>query len=194
VPTQHARAGELRGLVDASGDAEVDEDQSLLGLSCPHEHDVVGLHVAVEDGARVHVSKRAAHLRRESNAALPFEPAVLAEEVIELDALEVFEREEQPAIVFAAIDRPDDMGVFERQGEGDFLAKPGEVDAVAGTALEAQPLDGDGLTGLAVEGPVHLAHAITPEEGFELIAVGDDGERRRGRHSMPQTSTGQAPG
>jgi hypothetical protein len=188
-----ARLREARVLLVAAGDPEVRE-QGAIGLRV--EEDVLRLHVAVHDAARVHGGQRGGDVAQHALGALRWEGALLANDVLERAPAHELHDEGEPALAQPP-DRMDgdDVRVVEL-GDRPRLASQARHHlerlrglalrrrrAVAGVesprSLGAHDLDGHLAAERAVAGAVDDRVAPTPQLAQHLVLVLEVGHGRR---------------
>ncbi len=141
-PEHHAGLGEGRGPLDL-GDAEV-EDLDVVGVAVPVEQEhVVRLHVPVDHPGLVGCAQGPGQLDQDRLGPVPADPAVLAQDLAELAAVEVLHHEEHLAGLAATdVDDVDDVGVLDLRGRLGLPKEAFDDARVAGQAL-LEDLHGD---------------------------------------------------
>ena len=87
------------------------------------DEDVRGLHVAVDEAARVRGVERARDLREQRDGALRLEPPLAGDERLEVRAVDVAHRHVQPPALLARAEDLDDVRVVDRPRRGGTRAR-----------------------------------------------------------------------
>ena len=157
-------------------DAEVEDLHEVLARARLHDHDVAGLHVAVDDPGVVRLGERPEDLLADLGDAPLGERAGLAEHGREVLAGDVLHREvEAPAGVvdLAEVEDPDRVRVGEARDDPRLVEEAVDRAGLAGE-VAPQDLEGERLAHPDVLGPVDRAHAALADERDEPVAIRDD--------------------
>src|SRR5581483_8704430 len=155
--------------VERSREAEVGEPH----LAAPGDEDVRGLHVAVDDAARVRRLERGRDGGEDAHRLDDREAPVLGEEVGERlpeDELHGEERDAERVVRLERSERADDAGVLDAREEL-ALALEALARVLRDPGAERQDLERDARAARAVLGDVDLAHAAAADEAEDLEAA-----------------------
>ena len=175
-----------RGGAPFLGDPEVHQPD----LAARVAHDVGRLQVAVDDAHVVDRAQAVRELQRRREGLLDRQPAALAQDLAQVDALHVLHRDVAQALVLAVLVDAADVLVADAPGQLDLgLEAPGDL----GIARDLRPqhLDRDVLVEQPVVGAVDDAHAALAELLLDLVAAGHDGAQTKGgRQGLPACEAG----
>ena len=169
--TAHDAGVRLRvvdGGLEGARDAKVGEHRLPRAV----EQDVLRLHVAVDQTARVRVRQRVRERARDRHDRVERELRLALHPVSQRSARHVRQHEVQLAVVLSRVEHGDDVRVAQLVGVADLPQK-----AVAGYRLNelgAQNLDRDRFVPLRIAGQVDDRHAAAPEFAPDGVAAGND--------------------
>ncbi len=156
-----------RPLADAwANEPEVAE----LGEALRGDQDVARLDVAVDEARGVGVLEGAGDLGGEVDRLLLGETPLLAEDLLERAALDVFHDEVAAAAALADLDRADDVRMGEAPGGARLAIEALDVDRVLGEAL-GEDLDRDDAVEGELPGLVDGARRALRDLGEDLVPV-----------------------
>ena len=157
------------GLGDGPGDPEVGD----LHAAVAREHDVAGLHVAVDDPPGVGGRQGAGDLRGDPGGLARRERPVPAHDRGQVLPVDELHDDERAVLVLAEVVDGHDVGMVERGG-GERLLAEARAEVRIATVLGAEDLDRDVAIELGVVGAVDAGHAPLPEELHQPIPPAED--------------------
>ncbi len=168
-----ARAGEVQGwsaAAHALGDAEVQHLDEVRLIVDVHDHDVLGLHVAVDDALGVSLAQGAQDLPGDPHGARRIQRSLTGQEIIEGLALQVLHDQEQgPVVGLPEVDEANGVRVLEGgDGAGLFL-EPRDLGEVVQEAL-VEDLERHGAPHGELLGPIHGPHPPPPQHAVDAVA------------------------
>ena len=168
-PDHRSGAGELFGVVEGAGDAEVGDLHGAVG----GEQDVRRLDVAMHQTLGVCCGEGRGHLESDLGDPAGLEHAFGAEDVAQVLALNELHHHEVGAVVLAPVVNRHDAGVGEIRCS---LGLPTEAldKGIAGGELPVEDLDSDVAAEASVEGDVHVRHTAAGDMGDEGVAIRQD--------------------
>ncbi len=152
------------GVRPGARNSEVGHFHAPVGI----QHDVAGLHIAVDDPAVVCRIERSCDLGNQAGGLARRERAVAAEERGEILAVDQLHHEVRALVVDAEVVDRHDAGVAERRSSVSLLAKSRDEVGVA-PEFPVEDLDGDIAAELAVGGAVDRGHAALAQQLDEAI-------------------------
>ncbi len=169
-----ARAGRgrgvARGLVDAAGEAEVEELDAGSAGACPGEEDVGRLDVAVHQRRAVRDLQRREDAARHAQRLAPADGLLAAEEGLEGLALQELHHAEEAAVRRLAHVVHADEPLVREAREGAGLPAEAGPDLGGGGLLLGDDLDGDPLAQVEVLRLVDDAAGAAPDLADEPVA------------------------
>ena len=139
------------------------------------EHQVLGLHVAVDEALGVRMLQRARDLPRDLQRRALLDALVAVQLVEDRLAVDVLHHEVVVLAHLADVERADDVGVAELRGRTSLLVEALHEHRV-GQELAGQDLDGDKPVEAELLGEVHGRHGTGTELAHDLVA----GDPQRG--------------
>ncbi len=156
-------------LLERAGDAEIhDVDAAALV-----DHDVLRLEVAVDDAVAVGLGQAFRDLARDRHGPAGRQLADLADEALEVLAVDVFHGDERRPVRPADVEHPADVPVDDRAGRLELVAEALDRLGVGGH-FGPEELQGDLLVELGVVDLVDAAHAAPAELFDDLVPPGED--------------------
>src|ERR1700693_3735249 len=146
-------------------DAEVDD----LHLPRWRHQDVLGLQIAVNDAAIVHVRERLADLLRNGQSARHRQGMLLFQHRAQALALDQLHGDVHPALV-ARLEEPDHVGMVEALADL-FLALEALVEDDVALELDVGNLERHGLAGCGIAGLEDGGHPATGQELGDLVLI-----------------------
>ena len=165
VAGSHDRAGDRHPVdVERMGDAEVGYLRAAVGV----DQDVLGLDVAVDEPVLVRKREPAGDLERELDRLAWVKGTFLVEELLQVHPVDVFEDDELPTVLLAAVDHRDDVRMSELRDRASLAAEAFDVGVVARELL-VEDLQRNGAFEQLVVRPIDARHATRADELLELV-------------------------
>jgi hypothetical protein len=169
VARSHDRAGDRHPVdVERVGDAEVGHLRPPVAV----DQDILGLDVAVDEPVLVREREPAGDLECELDRFARFERPLLVEELLQVHAVDVFEDDELPTVLLAAVDHGDDVRMSELRDRASLAAEALDVGVVARELLVEDLQRNCAFEQLVVR-PIDARHAARADELLELVPARD---------------------
>ena len=140
----------------------------------PHEHHVLGLHVAVHESLGVRVGERVEDLAENEQGFIQRECAVgVAQAFAQRHAISKGHHVVEKARRLAAVDERENVGMLQPCGDADLAQE--SLGAHRGGELRIEDFDGDRALVLEVLCEVHRGHATGTKLPHNPIAIGEGG-------------------
>ena len=149
-----------------AGNAEVRE----LHLTVARNNHVLRLHIAVHNALPVHFAEAVCDLNRNADGLLLFELALLADVLLQRDAVHKLHDNVVDAVRVLDLVDIDEIRMIDFGGCQRFLRKAANKVLVAVIFL-LQDFDGDCALQFVTESAIHFRHAAGADYGLNLIAI-----------------------
>jgi len=162
-----------------AGNSEVYELHEVVVRSAPHQIDILGLDVTVNDPSRVNRAKAGAELHDHDQGALQRWQSALVELVGERPAFEQLHHDVKPPIAEPPRKKdPNEVGVIERDRKAGFALEAKDGLFVT-RQLEPQHLDGYVATYRRLARAIYRPHATGTDLLIDMKLLEQDGSEQR---------------
>lgn len=167
---EHARLGQVGGVLAQAGDAEVGEEHAFTVTGHgPGQNDVGGLHVSVQHAHTVRVIQCAGDAFDHLDRALGRQRGHI--DAGGVDPVHVLHRDPQHVVLGAAVVHLDDIGVVQPRDQIRLTLEAG-ADLPVRVQFPIQQLERRQFAQAGMPGQIHRAHPALAEQSFD----GEPGE------------------
>ena len=146
-----------------------DAPDQLAATLARHQHDVLGLQIAVDDALAVRRSERGRHLVADGDGPQQLEAPIAREHRVQrLAHQQLHHEEDRPVLGLAEVGHLDDVGVVDQAGRA-RLAQEALDGLLAAAEALVQDLHGDLAADVHVLAAIHDPHAATPDDLVQAV-------------------------